>query len=200
MEDEFDLEERQLLYQLKTLWINEKFSPELLFYDQVLVDSILEKIQLKENICAENNDNIEHQFMANIYEMEIERLKYMVKMYLRARLQKIEKYYSFILQNDQIISRLSDNEKEYCQKFSEMTEDHLKQSFLNGLPKSFKNNDKENVNQPNTSTFVFCQSTDDLGDVQVEDDQIVDFKKGGIYFLRYEPIKFLVEQSKIKLI
>ncbi|EFA79483.1 GINS complex subunit 4 [Heterostelium album PN500] len=86
--DENILIEVNKLQKLKQSWINEKSTPDILPYRRELVSDIMEEIQTKEELCTSDIKNPAMQFTANIYEMEIERLKYLIKSYLRTRLQK----------------------------------------------------------------------------------------------------------------
>ena len=45
--------------------------------------------------------NADDKFFYNIHKMELERVKYMLKSYLRTRLQKIERFLWFIVEKEQ---------------------------------------------------------------------------------------------------
>lgn len=52
------------------------------------------------NSRAKGNDLGDERFYLNIERMEIERIKYMLKSYLRARIIKIEKHLLYIIEKD----------------------------------------------------------------------------------------------------
>ncbi|KYR00701.1 GINS complex subunit 4 [Tieghemostelium lacteum] len=198
--DNLNSDNQNYLNRLKQCWINEKFSPDLLNFEGELVAFIMEQIEEKEKNISEDIKNSSHQFTANLYEMEIERLKYIIKCYLKIRLKKIEKFYAHILQDDDEILKLSPNELKYCKSFSNLLENHFKKTFLDALPDVYKENEKENATKPQLDSYIFCKPKENIGDYQIDDEETVEFKINTIYFLRYKPIKFFVESGKIDLI
>ncbi|KAN0034310.1 hypothetical protein ACTFIV_000807 [Dictyostelium citrinum] len=196
--------ELTLLDKLKRAWINEKYAPNLLNYEEDIIKEVMEKIEEKESLCASAISNINLQFTANIYEMEIERLKYIIKCYLVQRIKKIDKFYTSILlqienDEDDSFKLLSEFEINYCQKYKALMDGYFKNTLLNSIPKDFQKMDSNTINRPFLNTFVFCKPREDLGDFLV-DDETIDFKKTSIYFLKYLPIKSLVEGGKMDLI
>ena len=67
---------------------------------------------------AQNDNEHNHQksFYMNIYNLEKERIKYLIKVYLRTRLQKIQNFYEYIRKYDQH-NLLSIEEKEFHKKY-----------------------------------------------------------------------------------
>ena len=70
-------------------------SPELLPYQLKLVEVICEQISEKEKainqMSKKSGITQDTRFYLNIYRMEVERVKYLLKSYLRSRIVKIEK-------------------------------------------------------------------------------------------------------------
>lgn len=83
-------------------------APEILPYQHALIETICKQINTKDreiNIRANkkgtgNNSNDE-RFYLNILRMEMERVKYLLKSYLRSRIVKIEKHLLYIVEKDQ---------------------------------------------------------------------------------------------------
>jgi len=65
--------------------------------------------------------------------MELERVKYMLKSYLRARLFKIERFLLYLVEKDQA-SLLSEGEMAYAWSLYEGKKTHFNQVLLNKLP------------------------------------------------------------------
>jgi len=86
---------------------NEKMSPELLPYQLKLVDSLCHQIASQEkklaNQQARNQQHLDadERFYSIIHRMELERVKFVLKTYLRARLAKIERHLLYIVEKDQ---------------------------------------------------------------------------------------------------
>lgn len=92
----------------------EKFCPLLLPYKEDLVNQFIKCIhQQEENLQSQARDP-DTAFINDIMQHEIERLKFMLKSYFRARNWKIEKYCFWIIQKD-YNAILSKAEFKYCQ-------------------------------------------------------------------------------------
>jgi GINS complex subunit 4 len=148
-------------YNLKTYFQNEVFAPEILDYQQASVDTLLTILRKQqeyiESLC---NDNSESPNMCNIsvpiyYEMELERVRYIVKRYLRTRLEKIERYHAFIIKSEEQLQRLSDEEYEYLTKYNEIVEEYEEEAFLHRIPEA---NPKEKHYQ-NVEPYLFVPVT-----------------------------------------
>jgi len=66
--------------------------------------------------------------------MEIERIKFILKSYLRCRLVKIEKFLLFIVEKDKA-SLLSQAEMEYAWTLYETRKSHFKSEFFDKISK-----------------------------------------------------------------
>ena len=65
--------------------------------------------------------------------MEQERVKYLLKAYLRARILKIEKFLLYIVEKDQAFL-LSAAETDYAWNLYEARKDHMKKEFIDQIP------------------------------------------------------------------
>lgn len=70
----------------------------------------------------------------NILRMEIERVKYLIKAYLRARILKIEKHLLFIIEKDQACL-LSQSEMDYAWHLYESRREHFKTELFDKISK-----------------------------------------------------------------
>ena len=74
----------------QTAWLNERAAPELLPYEGVLVAELEAAVADQQQLVqARNADDTVKAFMGNLYFMEIERIKYLLRSYLRTRLTKV---------------------------------------------------------------------------------------------------------------
>lgn len=93
---------------MKQLLGQEKMAPELLPYQHALVETICALINSQDREIAAKTQmrangqalSTDERFYMNILRMELERIKYLVKAYLRARILKIEKHLLFIVEKD----------------------------------------------------------------------------------------------------
>jgi GINS complex subunit 4 len=83
---------------------NERLAPELLPFQFRLIDSISKQLggQEKKISTQANSGQItaDDKFYLNIRRMEVERVKFALKSYLRTRLAKIEKHLLYIIEKD----------------------------------------------------------------------------------------------------
>lgn len=194
---------------LKRAWRNEKAAPEILKFESDLIQRSREQIQLLEDTVAEDIDGGVDDLVVSLYQMDLDRTLFLLRSYLRIRLQKIEKYMIHISKTD-LWDRLSEQEQRFAKKCMDIMERHLKQSALDRLPygygsmlqQSVSSEEDDMVPKPQLDTFVFCKTKSDVGAFQLDDtgDEIVDLVADDLYVLRYKSIKGLVESGRIDLV
>uniref|UniRef100_A0A161MJD3 Dna replication complex gins protein sld5 n=1 Tax=Triatoma infestans TaxID=30076 RepID=A0A161MJD3_TRIIF len=93
-EDEEVLTASGVLQILSEAWINEKLCPELLPHKSEYVDVMMEQIvQMEENVSRLSSTDLRNL----IHRQELERIRYLIRSYLRIRLTKIENILSLCL-------------------------------------------------------------------------------------------------------
>ena len=94
--------------------------------------------------------------------MEVERVKYLLKSYLRSRIVKIEKHLLFIVEKDKA-SLLSQSEMEYAWTIYESRKNHFKSEFFDKISKKLNMLDDgvdvpdSIITKPNDKQFVFVR-------------------------------------------
>lgn len=147
-------------------WQKEKFSDELLPAKEEMIKKIslfIEKInsKLKESLSDEN------QFLKEIFELDLERLLFVLKDYLRIRLIKIEKYLYFIIKND-MGSILSTDEFEYAFNLFKIKRAYFNQNLYKNIHSDlneFKDGISSKIivsHNPNSFSFVKCVLNESL--------------------------------------
>jgi len=189
---------------LKQAWLNEKFSPHVLIFEDALVARVSEDVKEQEDVVAGELDD-GATFMTRLKQLELERVKYLLRSYYRTRLRKIEKFCMYILKNPVVRTRLSPAELEYTQRYVDLMAEHLNESFLNGLPEKLRDlttQDAEDdmIPAPNFDTHVFCKVVDTIGTFQLDQDSSVDLEEGELYLLPFKPIRDLLLDQSIILI
>ncbi|KNA18509.1 hypothetical protein SOVF_070120 [Spinacia oleracea] len=194
---------------LKRAWRNEKSAPEILQFQASLVQRSREQIQLMEGTIEEITRNGFDPLIVSVYQMDMDRAQYMLRSYLRTRLQKIEKDMIHISKTD-LWNRLSKEEQSFSKRCYENMKSYLDESVLSKLPSGYQSDLKQSnaseeddmVPESNLETFVFCKSESSIGAIPLDDsaDEIVDLVAGDLYVLRYKSIKPFVENGKIDLV
>lgn len=195
---------------LKRAWRNEKAAPEILRFDSPLVSRVREQIQLLEETLDDFAESGVDDLVVSLYQMDLDRTLFLLRSYLRLRLQKIEKYTIHISKSDDLSNRLSQQEQRFAKSCTEIMEKHLEQSVLSKLPygydsvtrQSLSSTEDDMVPEPKLDTFVFCKTKTDVGAFQLDDigEEVVDLVADDLYVLRYKSIKGLVESGRIDLI
>lgn len=205
---EFDQENlNEDVQRMRTVWINEMNAPEILQYDDDMVSEMLEQINNQQAyVDSVNEDQAqrteERLFVNKLYQMEIDRFRYMVSSYLRTRLHKIEKFALHILKDENLTQRLSVKERNFAQQFVVLYESHVNDLALSKFAVENRTLTAEGmVPKPNLDTFVFCQGKE-AGGVQCDDKggDFVQVTSADRYVLRYRSVQEHVQAGTIDLI
>lgn len=197
---------QKVLETIKTAWKNEKLSPELLPNKMEYIECMLEQIkQMEENIEKLRKDDIRIE----IHRMEIERIRYVITSYLRARIEKIEKFALDLVQQDSEHSMenayLSQDELKYAKSYLKSVDKHFK-NYLEMLPPNLRTlEDSKMLIKPDLSTYVFLKSMKDVANVYIKDtsdnkeDEFV-LDKGSQHIIPYESIAEFVKTGDVELL
>ncbi|KAG7380442.1 DNA replication complex GINS protein SLD5 [Phytophthora pseudosyringae] len=205
---EFDQENlNEDVLRMRTLWVNEVNAPEILRYDEEMVAEMLEQIRNQQEFVDsvyEDRAQLteEKSFVNKLYQMEIDRLRYMVSSYLRTRLRKIEKFAIHILSDAVQTQRLSVKERNFAQQFVMLFESHVGDLALGKFAEEHRTLTAEGmVAEPNLDSFVFCQGKE-AGGVQCDDKggEFLQVTSADRYVLRYKSVQEHVETGSIGLI
>lgn len=191
---------------LRDSWIAESTSPEILEFKEEVFHDVSALVSHQEQLIEDLSDNPDEAFSITLYQMEVDRVKFSLARYLRARLRKIEDHALHILGKPELMSRLSEAEVKFAESYVDLLGEHFRACVLADLPKSFQDfpdNLSAAAHRPNLDTYVFCRITEELGDVQLDDSAgesaRTPLHKGDLQVLRYLPIEAFVG-NQIKLI
>ncbi|KAF9290540.1 GINS complex subunit [Mortierella alpina] len=162
---------------LTQAWINERAAPDLLPYERAAIDGLLLKIEEQTAVIDELDAGNDTSIITSIlYQTELERVKFVLRSYLRTRLAKIERFCQFILADPASKRNLSQGELMYAENYSKATRQHFQSSFLNSLPPSLQGQDDvvfdrklSMISQPSLDEAVFCRVVEDIGDYQLDE-------------------------------
>ncbi|KAG2218506.1 hypothetical protein INT45_004108 [Circinella minor] len=200
------LESGETIKELTNAWMNERNSPELLTYKGYLVNELVEQLDYQVNRILET-PMTSHQDKLNsmLYQNEIERIKFIIKSYLRTRLHKIEQCTLDLLRNQDIEELMSEKELIYARNYQKLVEQHNHDSFLHTLPERQHKQDERSgdLNMVVTSNLeapVFIKVLENSGNVQLARDEMVMFEKDDIFILRYADIRSLLLSGAVRLL
>lgn len=205
--------------EMSQVMLNERMAPELLPFENTLLNDILSQLSSKQQYLLDSHEYgdinaalgvIDNDFKLQlmIIETDIERVNYMVRLYLRTRLSKIDKFTIFYINevNDPKNSGLlSPQEQEYIQRHLKVLTQLYNNSFLSKLPKILTLLDDVSgglsmIVEPDLDLPVFIQYSGEKLSLQLDEDEELDLEKDGIYVVKYRLVKRLLDLGDVKLI
>ncbi|KAF2772640.1 GINS complex, Sld5 component [Teratosphaeria nubilosa] len=207
------------LQALTRAWINERTAPELLPYPADLIDRIVERIKAQIETIEEMTGTLDPKanFTLVILQTELERFKFLVRSFLRARIAKIDKfphhYRNLVLSRQQESHQhaqplLSVLEQQYLQSHQSLLSQHYQASFLSSFPAQMQKLDDtagnvSMVDAPDELSAVFVRVLRDAGKVEVQGEAgvgVVELKRGDVWVLRWRDVRSGVEKGDVELI
>ncbi|XP_031847310.1 DNA replication complex GINS protein SLD5 isoform X2 [Nomia melanderi] len=175
-----DLTAQTVLLAMEEAWLNEKFAPEILPHQSDLVDCMFQQITHME-------DNM--------------------KSYLRARLEKIEKYTVHILAQETKRPReecyLTPAELQFAKEFLANIEVLFRKAVLQYMPGPFQAFEVNKLLvKPNMHAYVFLRANQKIEGIVLPGslDQEVNFEPGSQHIIQYSAVANLVKSGAVQLI
>ncbi|CAK3998380.1 dna replication complex gins sld5 [Lecanosticta acicola] len=196
------------LQALTRAWINERSSPELLPYPTALIERCTNAVKSQIEIIEDMSGAMDpaSNFTLVILQTELERVKFLLRSFLRARIAKIDKYPIHYRDHpgseDQ--PTLSPLESRYLESHSALLSSHYHSSFLSQFPTQLQKLDDTGggismVDKPDEDTAVFCRVLRDGYALRPVDDDI-ELKRGDVWVLRWSAVKESVRKGDVELI
>jgi GINS complex subunit 4 len=219
-EDEGESED--VIARLFRLWRNERAGPELLPAPTELVQDVLELLSLQtENLAATKAGLRANSTCAAIVDclqhMDAERIKFVLKSFLRARLAKIERNWASFqpVWNPQgaeaLRACLMPAEQDFLDSFTASLLECLNESVLSKLPSELASlQDPDMLGDgatpvalpPSITSHVICRVRRDIGEVVVDplSRATADLSRGDVFVLQYQVIRDYLRSGDIELV
>ena len=218
-----NVDEDDSVNELFRMWRNERASPELQENPEELIKEVLELIYFQAMKLAKHQESLTEATKGNfafldcLYQMDLERIKFVLKSFLRCRLGKIEKGWAEFWPNcstqtrsDYLQTKLATFEREYLQSFASNLVSSLQESVLDRIPDKMASLDDEEMhwtgarpvasNQPDS--HVICKVKTDLGEIILDPitRATAPLQTNDIFVLQYSVIKQFLESGDVELI
>lgn len=201
-EDEVQISLPEIIQLMEETWLNEKFSPEILPNKMEIVELLLDQITtLETNLKKLNNSD----FKKGLYQMEVDRLRFLISSYLRKRLEKIEIFCTAILEQEKLRSQqgkdnyLSQNELQFAQEYDQSIKDNF-ESVMRFCPGIIETQ----IISPNIHSMVFLKSKENIDGIVIDDgndeNDLIDLTTGAQVLIGYKSISNLVKNGDVHLI
>ena len=208
------IERNEDVLLMKRALTNEKVAPEILPFQERLVRDLKDQLDNQQAVIDETPTNPDEAFASGLYQMEIDRINFMLASYLRTRLFKIQKHVLAILGDEELHSRLSLHEFKFAEKYLDVLRGHFVNRVLGELPEEYSSfttqyegdGDGAIVHDmmptPDMDKFVFSNVQKDVGSEVVVDDAGTErhvLNQGNLFVARYKCVKGLVDDGSITL-
>ncbi|KAH7410295.1 hypothetical protein DE146DRAFT_345970 [Phaeosphaeria sp. MPI-PUGE-AT-0046c] len=195
-------QETRDLQELTRCWVAERVAPELLPWPSDLMDRVSSRIRRQIESVEDQTGNMDPKtnFKLIIVQTELERFKFLVRSFVRARLKKIHQHPLHIqaLHNasiDSVQPLLAPFEHQYLTSHQSLLSAHYSSSFLSQFPASLQKLDDTTggismIDKPDEDKAVFVRVLRDVGEILVEGtDRRFEMKRGDVWVVRWSAIK-----------
>lgn len=202
--EEEELTAQSALIAIEEAWLNEKFAPEILPHQADLVDCMLQQItHMEDNMKRLDKGDLRLM----VHRMELDRIKFVISSYLRARLEKIEKYTIHILSQEANRSPeecyLTPAELQFAKEFLASIENLFRTVALQHMPGNFQTFEVNRLSvKPNMQAYVFLRANQRVDGIVLPGslDEEIDFEQGSQHIIQYSAIANLVKSGAVQLI
>jgi len=204
-EYEEELSAAEVLAKLEEAWINERNSPELLHPRMEMVDCMLEQLKTMEGNLARLSKG---DLRLPVHRMELQRIRFVINSYLRARLEKIESQVWHYTGPGEAGSRMTQEESAFAMSFRESGTSLMNSLVLKHLPGGAWDPEKSvpALPGPTLSQAVFVKVLESREGIEVVDesgagrDETVDLQVGAQHLLQYNVVRGLLDEGCVALI
>ncbi|TIA87159.1 hypothetical protein E3P99_03345 [Wallemia hederae] len=196
------------LTQLIRAWVAERGAPVLLEWQGEMVDEVMSQVEeqtkIVDSLKSDDRSTDEEHFQLILVQTEVERAKYVITSYVRARLSKIEEFAQYITLNPASHRNLSGIELSHARKYWRLVETHYQTSILQGLPTAMRglddnHNGKSMIAEPDQDTAVFIRARRNVGEVQLPQ-QSIQLEKNDNYLVRYRDVAYLIASGAVEIV
>ncbi|KAF5319661.1 hypothetical protein D9619_008640 [Psilocybe cf. subviscida] len=198
------------LEQLTRHWMNERHAPDILTAQEDLLANLLDHIRRQSDavqlLRGDPSTSEEEHIRIMLVQTEVERVKFIVRSYVRTRLFKIERYARFITTNAEIQTRLTAAERDHASRHAQLTDQHFYNSVLQGLPEKQSHLDDTPlfvppmITEPDKTRPVFVHALQRCPRVRLPDGATLDMEKGHISLVPFTVVEHLVARGEVELI
>lgn len=155
---------------------------------------------------ADPDSSEDEHFRIMLVQTEIERVKFVIRSYIRTRLHKIEKYARYISTTPEIHERLTQAELDHARRYSHLVETHFNNSVLQSLPEEQQSlNDQvpflpPMIPVPDKTRAVFAHALDACPPVRLPDGSTMEMDKDQISLTPYHVVEQLLAQGAVELV
>ncbi|KAK9894843.1 GINS complex, Sld5 component [Cystobasidium minutum MCA 4210] len=186
--------------------MDERMAPELLRWNEELIGRLMQNLEAQTEAASvllssgATSKPDEHERLL-LVQMEIERVRWLLRSYLRTRTFKIEKQAQYLLKTPLARNKMSDVEQGYAERYHALVIKHFQNSVTGNIPERLGRLDEdEMVVRPELDQAVFARARRDCPPITLPDMQLLEMKKGEIHLVRYRSVRALVRDGYVRLV
>jgi len=110
--------------------------------------------------------------------MDVDRVTFLLKSYVRQRIFKIEKFAMHLKDDEHMRSRLTEDELRYWARYISLWEEHVHSEVLHDLPPQYnqldgnkRDYDVDMIVRPSRSEHVFFKAAEDVGSLKIGEEE-----------------------------
>ncbi len=146
-------------------------------------------------VPASSSESASERARGNIYQMELDRIKFSLASYLRCRLRKLERHARFISNTPELHGRLSPAELGYLQRYQQLADSALQRLFLGRLPEHLRGLSEPDMrDEPDLDQYVFALLQDKA--VVQDNQERLELALGDLVAIKYRVVQELVLQRR----
>ncbi|KAF9073446.1 GINS complex Sld5 component [Rhodocollybia butyracea] len=197
------------LSQLTRHWMNERHAPDILPAQEELLSSLLDHIRRQseavQSLRGEPSASEEDHIRIMLVQMEVERVKFIVRSYVRTRLFKVEKFARFIMTDETIQARITMAERAHASRHAHLTDRHFHNVVLQSLPETQSHLDDTPIfmppmiTKPDETRAVFVHALRDCPPLRFHD-KTLEMKRGHISLMPFSFIQTLLLRGDVELL
>mmetsp|Transcript_9162 Transcript_9162/g.20418 ORF Transcript_9162/g.20418 Transcript_9162/m.20418 type:complete len:236 (+) Transcript_9162:80-787(+) len=190
-------------------WRNEKYAPEVLPFDAKLIEDIRDLVEfvsegLQEELdsgAAHDND-VDHRLRS----VDLSRIRYVLREYLRIRLRKLEEWPQHYLQGENV-RWLSKAESSHVRDLWQIRSGFFHHRLLSAMPNTKQGLEDnvdllEMVRRPNLDHYVYIRFLEDVPETFLVDaadqaDLFRELKKNETYLVNYSTVRKFFFQADL---
>jgi GINS complex subunit 4 len=185
-------EENEAYQRLQRNWLQERTCPELLQYDEELVEDYKTKFEDHQDWIdqLETSGESVDALLGTIAQVDLDRTKFVLSDWLTARLVKIEAHPLHIREK---VDHMSEAEVAYLKQYGALLEHHLRQTVLDHVPEAWQALDEPHmIEKPNLDEYHFWMVNEAFDDDDTE--------PGACLVAKYKDMAEPMQKGKVEML
>jgi GINS complex subunit 4 len=184
-------EENEAYQRLQRNWLQERTCPELLQYDEELVQDYKNKFEDHQDWIdqLEGSGESVDALLGTIAQVDLDRTKFVLSDWLTSRLVKIEAHPLHIREK---VDLMSEDEVTYLKQYGALLEHHLRQTVLDHVPEAWQALDEPHmIEKPNLDEYHFWMVNEPFDD---------DTEPGACLVAKYKDMVEPMQKGKVEML